>query len=763
MQIREIQVVDVKRTTRTVDVGRVTVFVGDNGAGKTAFLEAVQLLVAGAVSEGKRLADIAKLGGPSGLSARLDLDDGWACSRKLTKHHTNGTLSMTYSVTGADKATAKVCLPLIGQKLGDFAPMFNVPKIANSSPEVLRNLLLSLVGPSLDKATPEGMADDIMVEFCRIGLGDGVVDAMPEGYDLLNKLDRDVRVSLLALVAGLKPQLTPDDAMAALANVLESVRRDVLGYDKLAKSKATSIEQHSARIDELTVVAESADALKTELAERRDDQNETERKIGAANTRRERISELLADIGRAALTITGLQADLEAKTAPTVEETTAAVAKLLQQAVELEAIAEPTIAAETGTRFQETEKAKDAALSTYNGANISANRAIDNLRAAEARLSSIKASPWTRCRELSGKLHPVITTALSENATALDCWTTLTDILVVQSAPEKLEEAEKDVADAKRVVELADDQLGIVKAAQEESIQAFAIAKQASDDAIQAGAADIVAHRDRQEKARKLRLDATAVKTADDFNRRAIQTTKDRILETTNAKAANETQLKELQAAEEAEPFNAITRQAEELVDEIEVLEGKLESKTDWASLDKQLKLMVADAEKAIIDHKVAKQALKAIKKIRERHMEQLVEPLTSGIGWFLRAAGLDHPVFCELQNANGVDIFDLGWEYGEGDKMRRVVFTSFGSGERMLFTAAIAYALVKLANPPLQLLMLDELGPLDKTNLARMLRAMVAVGDAGMQVLASTYAPVQATDNINVIECEATELVAAE
>jgi len=109
------------------------------------------------------------------------------------------------------------------------------------------------------------------------------------------------------------------------------------------------------------------------------------------------------------------------------------------------------------------------------------------------------------------------------------------------------------------------------------------------------------------------------------------------------------------------------------------------------------------------------------------------VAPLLDQVNEFLAIAAPGRTAYCELVDAKGKPIFELGWKTEDV----RVSLPALSGGEAAMFCAGLALALVKLADPPLKLLLL-EAGPLDSGNLASLLRAIEATANDVQAVVAT-------------------------
>ena len=115
--------------------------------------------------------------------------------------------------------------------------------------------------------------------------------------------------------------------------------------------------------------------------------------------------------------------------------------------------------------------------------------------------------------------------------------------------------------------------------------------------------------------------------------------------------------------------------------------------------------------------------------------MVELIRPLLDRMNRFLEAAFPGHVAFCELVNDRGRPIFQLGWIF---DGARRYL-PALSGGESGLFCAALGYALVVLADPPLKLLLI-EASELDIGMFGRLCNGIEAVESELDSVMVATH-----------------------
>lgn|GEM_PF-3716454 len=186
--------------------------------------------------------------------------------------------------------------------------------------------------------------------------------------------------------------------------------------------------------------------------------------------------------------------------------------------------------------------------------------------------------------------------------------------------------------------------------------------------------------------------------------------------------------------------------------EDIAALEERLDVKQRADTLTQEIVETQARAEARTLRHETGKLVVKAIKVQRETLTKKLVAPLIDHMNAFLAGVSDDLTAFIELDNPTGKKVvFRMGWVWAE----QQVHIEAMSGGETAIFTAALAYALVQLADPPLKLLLI-EAGEIDTENMVALLDAIASVQHNLDNVLIATYQPVAAASGWNVIDMAA-------
>ncbi len=205
-------------------------------------------------------------------------------------------------------------------------------------------------------------------------------------------------------------------------------------------------------------------------------------------------------------------------------------------------------------------------------------------------------------------------------------------------------------------------------------------------------------------------------------------------------------------------PIETLTQQQASVTQALNEVAQQIRAKQAWQVLEQQLAECTANAEAAQVLHDTAKAVCDAIRTLRESLMTELVAPLLDSINRFLAIAAPGRSAHCALENDRGKSCFELGWS----DGMARRPMVALSGGEQVIFGAGLAYALVRLANVNLRLLML-EVAEVDHEHFSALLDGLAAVsGDVGNCIIATCHEGEIAADGWGVISLAAREAESA-
>lgn len=171
-----------------------------------------------------------------------------------------------------------------------------------------------------------------------------------------------------------------------------------------------------------------------------------------------------------------------------------------------------------------------------------------------------------------------------------------------------------------------------------------------------------------------------------------------------------------------------------------------IEAKERFAALDAELQAVVASAERERVTYEAAKSITKAIKAVREELMAELVSPLIGEINVFFREDG--RRAYCRIKNSRGAPVLEFGLQ----DGTREVGLEYMSGGESVLFGAALSYAMVRMADVPLKVLLI-EAAEVDHDVFSQLLNALQSVADGLSNVFVATCAYAIGSDAWNTID----------
>ena len=143
-----------------------------------------------------------------------------------------------------------------------------------------------------------------------------------------------------------------------------------------------------------------------------------------------------------------------------------------------------------------------------------------------------------------------------------------------------------------------------------------------------------------------------------------------------------------------------------------------------------------------------------ACRRLREEDMARRAGPLQERMNRFLRAAGRTESAFVDF----GVRRTDFYWSTPTG---KRIFLETLSGGQKVIFKAALAYAVLMLRGPAERVLTVELAEAGDGTTNAQLLAGLDAVRD-DVQVLACSCVPVAAPEGWTVhrVEAQAEETV---
>ena len=139
---------------------------------------------------------------------------------------------------------------------------------------------------------------------------------------------------------------------------------------------------------------------------------------------------------------------------------------------------------------------------------------------------------------------------------------------------------------------------------------------------------------------------------------------------------------------------------------DLETATDRVREKQAWIDLERNYAETLAAAEAKGTAYVIGGMAVSALKKVREHLMVELTRPVTALMTEFLERYEPNLAAFITLSKSGGKGgaVFRLGWIRNG----RRISVRTISGGEKVVLTAALAYAVTRLKSPPLKLMLVD-------------------------------------------------------
>lgn len=711
---------DFKGQTGTTELGKLNLLTGPNGSGKSARLEALRFAVQGDVPEGKRLEDVWKYAHRTTmLEVGVQLDDGFHWSRYVHRDARTEKLSMGLSCDGFAVPATREFEARLAKRVGAFAPTFDLGTFLGLSDDKRRDFVLDLCGRHVTRDRDVEMVDQIARAYLAESLGEGTAKLVLEG----GAFSRDVA----------KTRLAPREF-----ECLEQTLKQMEGkWDTLPEALAACL----AKAKELTNGAKQAkdhahqaarklSEQKAGLTVRTESLPELEKSLAGLRERATQLRESIADqAGRQAARdainteLRGLAAHLKSNEVRRDEwvniEAGGDPEALDHEAAALDPGPAPTFDnASWRERMAETAKKRLAAMTAAEDAKRMIIGLAGALTDAEQRAAEQRDDPWREALKLARAYADQLGDGGRNRVICPESWDALMAHIEKHARQSDQTDWEANLRETKAAYADAETK---VKETQAE-LDAVNKTAQAMDDEyaekmrVQDAAATAWGERARAAEAKRRHAAEARRQIAD--REAEIARINERIEEIDAQRLDAEKRLRDLD-----DPAGVAVEQLQESLElvqrQIADQHEEVERTRQYDVLDRELTKCIASAERETVTWEVCKRLADAIRSLRERIMAELVAPLMDRIDRFLVEAHPGYKCYCELENARGRPVLELGWSDGE----RRTPLPSMSGGETALFGAGLAYALVTLANPPVRLLLL-EAAEIDELKFASILRA---------------------------------------
>lgn len=761
LRIERIDLKTFKGLTETFELEQVNVFVGGMGSGKTRRLISAGWAITGSTPNGATCEAGAKLGKNKNLGVRLTLNDGFTWQRRIVHNTVNHSLKMRIDLAGCEDDGIETCEPLVHKHVGNFAPTFDIQAFLGLSDERRRDFVLALCSKEAKLASGGDLPHEAVVEFCNLELGPGTVTEASHGHGgpgpeltekLLSRMSEDRRKAFEMIAGSIESRLKAKDVAAAIAAAMKQANNDANGYRASAKTASATARKLSDRKNELTIVSDSVEAMQERVRDLRERKEVVVRALGLADGLAQSVADHRRTIDECNTASEKADAELTAIAPPDTESVEKTALALEEQAAALEKLGHPVNpslgavgkAAETA----ETADRKNADAAATAGAQLNAAKAA--LETARKELEKAKQSPWVRCLEISREVDGPIGELLVDKPLIREPYTERTEIIVANADAGVVEHCRDAVSVAEEGVNAEQDLHDKTVAASKEASSASVAALALLDADVLAFETARQEYDDARQQAVDLRTDAKNARDAAQATHDQIEKLNRHVDDLRATRLAHEGRLNAL-LEEAGESVDEMRQRSEAMASEIDSIDSRLEAKQRYQQLEGELARCQASAELELINHDVANKYALALGKLRNKLMGALVEPLRTRIDWFLDKAGIRHHSYFSLESDRGRPTFDLGWVV---DDAERIDLDVLSGGESAIFCAALAYAIVELADPPLKILSV-EFEAVHANHVNGLLDAFVAVGARGMQVIAATHVEISdCPAGVNLMQC---------
>jgi len=753
MQIKELSLTTFKGTTRQTPLERLNLIIGPNGSGKTAHLLAPQFAVTGATPLGDRLEATEQLAGPDGCRVEVGLDDGFTWRRLLHRHHRDKKLSAEIQLVGQEEASIRAAQAVVTERVGNFAPMFDLGAFLGLSPDKRRDFVVALCSKHASvRDTLDELPLQMALEFLKIELGEGTVnlawgklgddatlDEMKAVLDqLLSLLSAPQQKALLEAKLGIIGEVMAGvDVSEAIAAMLGKAK-ECANFSKRQHGESTQAARKlSDEKAALPIVSESLDALKQQLADLRE---KKETVIGQIENQQGRLTakeSLERDIAELAEKIGNEQKALELAEVSKPTDITEAE-NMESQAAAIEANnVEPVFDETIDDRRQEAQETCDRLHKEVNSLAHRAAEAQIKTDGIHNQIEQLEGSPWATALALVDDAIKEVTEGVTSDA-SLQSLSRLRAFIAEQAGGKALDEARNALPGVEKALADLRADCAAKEAAYREANDTWNAICKEELDARTLFNTQQARYKLQGEKRQDLLDSAKNIRNQIDAHQKGITDTQASLAKAEAAKIEKERDLGDLLSKGGHIPTDELEEHRDTITEAIKTLDEQIEAKNRFQALEHELTRCTAAAESEMVMHEVCKTLVLAIKAMREEMMVGLVAPLIDRMNHFLEGAVSNRQAYCELADAKGKAIFQLGWIV---DGERKVALPALSGGETAILGAALLYALVMLADPPLKLLLL-EVGAVDVDNFLSLLDGLEHVGPDVGNIIVATHMP---------------------
>lgn len=767
--IAELTIQNFKGITATEKLGRLNLFCGPNGSGKSARLLAPQYAVTGRTPAGAKPDDVMKLADKPILAVTVALDNGFTWTRRAARDTRTDKVTTAIELTGlAPHERAALGTGLrqaeteVHKRVGNFAPMFNVGEFLGLSPEKRRQMVLSLCGVTGEKPDWGDLEAELTIEYAKLSMGETTVDAHRATYNMVRAPD-DLEEGFATFLSG---QLSVEEhgafvtvldqvceaATAApdhLNAVAEAIRTaaDVSNQARVqANSAIAASRELSTRKAEIAVVSASIPELDAREKEFKERKEACIRDAAEAKGRSAAVESLQGQLAKANDDMTETSLALTSEKAFDPDNARRHLEKLWAEATAAEAILNEPV---ERTELQEQRSKLKSSRGELYQRDCHTRMRIDRLRAdidGQRRRN--------RLIEQARIASPEVLDGLEATYRGLRTdprWIEIRAGLEKLMPQDPIEDGERYVDDLKKNLaeteEYAKTQDAALKSVEEE-LKTLPDESQPSEDLA-------IRRREAGETLTRKQRDAVLLERTIEDHAQNLRTAEINLKTAQGHRLAIEGQLETAIGEAGAVSIDEQQKTEAALAAELEQIRETVRRKEAYQALERELAGCIARSEAQLRIRDVAKNVAQAGRVLRESLIQTAVAPLMDRVREFLGHAKPEVTPCLDVDDKS----FDFGWTRPDG---RCVVLDALSAGETAIYYAAIAYALVVLADTPLKLLLI-ELSEIDEDNMPNVVKGLNAT-DPSVQVIAATHAAPDQSEltraDWNIVNLEAIEEV---
>jgi chromosome segregation ATPase len=711
MHLRSLTTKGFKGALDRIDLGdrRLLLATGPNGSGKTSLIEAISYAIRGRTKIGGRPEDTAKLGGHAGLEVVGTTSDGFNWARTLSRHPKTRAISMSARAGGE---TGKDADATIKERLGEFAPTFDLSEFTGLSPDKRRAFILGLCAT----ATPKDASDSERLAWrTRIEVYRAHHDIGPSTVDLAMR-DRDDAAADEMLAEHLPRRFRQymDETIDSVVNIDVSDLAAQLNcmVDGATKAKNTAHRDKgesdaasrklSDRKNQIGVISGNVADMNAEIEQLRAQKEEHVKQKANQEGRNSARESLNQQIERKRRSLAGNKRTLdgyESDKGPSLSDAEQMEAEALEKEQTLESFDGATM---------------DAANESLSEGTRELMRTGDKLTKLRREQENAKRVLMQYAESIELAKNDVFGKSLALLEEILAIIPELGDLDKYAELRTLLHEHSK-IDDVSKLQESYEKQMPQCKGIDEDAACAE-LEFNEIETRLETQKADLEEAREQQREHAKrsnslrelinaLRSDASKILSRREGMISTITSLQNLIDSEKSELVDLECKLNDLDSdggTVDLDSLDAVINGADI---QIKAIKQNIEQKKSYDRLAEELARCVSEAEEQRSLYDAASAVVDAVKVVREEVIDELVRPVTDRVREFLRAGGMDINVYCDLSNINGRAIFDLGWIV---DDTRKISMDALSGGESAVFCAALLYALTMLADPPLKLLLIE-------------------------------------------------------